>query len=431
MLRSFAGDVTRSISELSFLAMETSPTLPASTEKWGLPGESEEHQGGQHESQDQTDCPPTEVPPPMSSLEEGSPRGVLDMRAFEAPQLRHRRAPHPASQFKKVEKFIPSLQQSQPQPQQVCGGSDGVTGVSTAHDDKGKRAVGKAEVGVRLWSHGGDSAFSPAASTAAPPTAATGATSPFTISSCSPSLPSSPREGERLAETDRSSMREEKPRAPLLLKVAPKRPIVQEQEHRLQKRDLHQLQQQQEQVLHKREHQHLQQQKPQWAWLFSEAAGRTQKQLHLLQKQLFVHPLLLAAVPSLLLATVPATGIICILAAGLLPLCGFIPLVVAVLLLGGKLGDFLQGKAGGSVWLRLGAGAAVLLLPLLLLPAAGFFAAGGLMLLLLLPLLCLLLPLGMLCFLPLAVFATGLLLALSLFSPGEGRPRKPALSATS
>lgn len=58
------------------------------------------------------------------------------------------------------------------------------------------------------------------------------------------------------------------------------------------------------------------------------------------------------------------------------------------------------------MWLRLGAAAAVLLLPFLLLPAAGFFAAGGLLLLFLLPLLCLLLPLGMLCFLPLAVRPT-------------------------
>lgn len=278
--------------------MEPPLALPAPSEKWGPSGPSQQQQEAKHEKQDKSDGSPAEAPV-TSSLEDRSPRGALDLRAFESPQLRHRRTRQFIAHIKGVEKFVPPLEQSQSQPQQLLGGSRGVAGVCTAYDDKDKRVTGKGEAVARSWRHGGDSTGSPAASTAAP-TAATAATSPFIISASSPSLPPSPRENARRTETDRRSIRQGQPRAPLmLLREAAKQQAVQEQERLLQ------------QVQH--------QQQRQWARLFGEAAWKAQQQLHLLQEQLFLHPLLLAAAPSLVLAAVPATGVICILAAGLLP----------------------------------------------------------------------------------------------------------------
>lgn len=65
-----------------------------------------------------------------------------------------------------------------------------------------------------------------------------------------------------------------------------------------------------------------------------------------------------------------------------------------------------QARSGGSKWLRVAAGATFVFLPVLLLPAAGCLAAGGILLLLLLPLVCFLLSVAILCFIPVAVSST-------------------------
>ncbi|XP_026191056.1 uncharacterized protein LOC34624014 [Cyclospora cayetanensis] len=254
---------------------------------------------------------------------------------------------------------------------------------SSARDSTEPRLAGRLEGGSPLQHHGGDnSGGSEASATAAAPPRPEGTTAaaenPLVVPAAA--LPSASSKKE-LCETEPSSKMPDAQK----LSEAPYLGFLRRGEH------------------HER-----------WAWLAAVTAEKTQQLLQDLQQQLVQHPSFLAAIPSLIIASVPFMGLLCVLAASLLPLCGFMPLALGVYLLWGWLGDVLQGRGGHSQGVRIAAICAVLLFPMLLLPAAGFFAAGGLLLMLLLPLLCFVLPLGIICFLPVAAVATALLLALSL-----------------
>lgn len=379
--------------------MTTLISLPDSPEAWALPSPCSEEQGDNGEKAEKKQPSPTEPT-------EETPSHT----AFETPQLRQRRPPHSSPRIKKGEIHVAplvNLQQGQEQPQpqlQHHYQQQQVEGLGASGRER-KEGMGGAdgEIGVLLWRPGGDNSESPSAAITAIPVAHTAATtatsSPINRSTSTPNI--SPKSGHM-----DSGKKADNPRTtdqPFCRSAEPLKA----------------------QVIYQQSASQPQYKCIKWGKLWSGAAEAIPKHpwLLLIKQRVLLQPSLVVAIPSLLLAAVPVSCILCVLAAALLPLCGFTPLVLGVYLLAGRLGDAVQGKDSPSTWLRIGAVGAALLLPLLLLPAVAFLAVTGLVLLLLLPLLCVLLPLGLLCFLPLAVLCTGLLLLVSLFTQREGRQK--------
>ncbi|KAL8425210.1 hypothetical protein Efla_004303 [Eimeria flavescens] len=245
-------------------------------------------------------------PFPRGPQEHGGPPVVCHLRSRRtAPFYRAKKAEsrmllpahHQRQQQKQQHK---QQQQQQPQQQDI-----------ELHQLRGAT---RGDFHVCLRRHTGDSSESPAAAAAA-------AAATKTTAAPSPITPHASSSSSLLSSDDIAHQR-----APV------EAPSIQEAAANLQVQQMQWQQQQQQQ---------------QQAWLrgWTEVVMRAQQQLLLQVKEaVLLQPPLIAALPSLLLAAVPVCCIFCILAAGILPLCGFTPLVLGVSFLSGKLGDLAQER---------------------------------------------------------------------------------------
>lgn len=280
--------------------MATSSPLPDSPEAWALPSPCSEGQGGDSEKAEKK---------PSSPAEERAEEAPSPM-AFDAPQLRQRRPPHSAPRLKKGETLAVPLvhvhheqvqqqQQQQHLPQLQHQEQQQTEGLGApGRERKDRMMVGaEGETGMLLWRPGGDNSDSPSAAIAAVPvlpTAATTATSsPVNRSSSTPSISPKAEHKDSGIKTERQRSTEQ-PRSCGPLKT--QGPSYQQPGPEMPYKSVT------------------------WRRLWGGGAAIPQPPwLLLLKQQMLLRPLLVVAIPSLLLAAVPVSCVLCVLAAGLLP----------------------------------------------------------------------------------------------------------------